>query len=84
MHDPAPDRRAIEITVGRKFVAAPSAFELGIFAVALEHQGRCAPDVDLRDHRTRLSRSAPLADFVYRRSTKRIMVPLIRDTGRYH
>jgi hypothetical protein len=34
----------------------PDQRELSIFAVALEHQGRRAPDVDLRDHRTTLSR----------------------------
>ena len=48
--DPAPDRCAVVIAVGGKFVGACGAFHVGVLAVALEHEGRCAPDVDFRYH----------------------------------
>jgi hypothetical protein len=41
---------------GRPKNGQPDQRELSIFAVALEQQGRRAPNVDLRDHRRTLSR----------------------------
>jgi hypothetical protein len=48
--DPAPDRCAVVIAVGGKFIGASSAFHVGVLAVTLEHQHRGAPDVDFRYH----------------------------------
>lgn len=56
VHDAAPDRGTIEIALADELVDAPRALDLGIFAIALEHQIRCAPDVDLGDHELRIAR----------------------------
>jgi hypothetical protein len=50
--NPAPRRRAIVITVGRELVGARDALLEGLLAVALEHQGGSAPDIDLGYHAT--------------------------------
>jgi hypothetical protein len=48
--DPAPGRCAVVIAVDRKLVGARGALHVGVLAVALEHQGRGAPDVDFGYH----------------------------------
>ena len=48
--DPAPCRRAVLIIGGSEFVGMRHAFLKGVIAVALEHQLRRSPDVDLGDH----------------------------------
>ena len=48
--DPAPDRRAFMVAGGVEFAGAGGAFGLGLVAVALQHELRRSPDVDLGYH----------------------------------
>ena len=50
----APDGGALVIAGGRELVGPLGAFVLGLFAVALKHEVRDAPDVDLDYHTGRL------------------------------
>jgi hypothetical protein len=50
IRNPAPDRHAVVIAGGCELVNARSAFLERFLAVALEHKGGGAPDVDLRNH----------------------------------
>jgi hypothetical protein len=58
-HDPAPGRRAVVIAGGCELVGAGGAFLQRSLAVALEHQVRGAPNVDLRYQSGRLIKSPP-------------------------
>jgi len=49
--DPAPCRRAILIITGSKLVGARHAFVKRVVAIALEHELRRSPDVNLGYHR---------------------------------
>ena len=61
--DQAPGRRAAVIAF--ELVRAGGAFLVGSLAVALEHQGRSPPDVDVRYHRTKAYERA-----IWKRDTK--------------
>ena len=50
IRDPAPGRGAIVIVACGEFVSSGRAFVEGLLAVALQHQGGGAPDIDLRYH----------------------------------
>jgi hypothetical protein len=54
--DPAPDSLAVVIIGGRQLVSALGAFRLGLLAVALEHQVRGPPDLELRFHAAKAAR----------------------------
>jgi hypothetical protein len=54
--DPTPGRGAIVIAAGREFVSARAAFRERLFAVALEHQIGCTPDIDLGYHARKIAR----------------------------
>ena len=51
--DPAPGRGTVAIAFGFEVAGARGAFLGGVVPEALEHQERCPPDVDFRDHRTK-------------------------------
>ncbi|HET7886301.1 MAG TPA: hypothetical protein VFL62_08760, partial [Bradyrhizobium sp.] len=55
--DPAPNRCAVVIVLGSKFMGARGAFLEGLIAVPLEHQVGGAPDVDLWYHTGQLALS---------------------------
>ena len=55
--DLAPDRYAIVIVGGRELVGSSSAFHQSRIAVALKHQVRHAPNVDLGYHVTKARRA---------------------------
>jgi hypothetical protein len=57
IRDPAPDRHAAVIAGGCELVDARGAFLERFLAVALEHQGGGAPDVDLGNHTVRFPRA---------------------------
>jgi hypothetical protein len=58
VHDPAPGRRALSVAGGRELIISSSgAFRLGLLAVALEHQLRRPPNVDLGYHTGKAARS---------------------------
>ena len=48
--DPAPCRRAVLIIAGSKLVGARYAFVKRVIALALEHELRRPPDINLGDH----------------------------------
>jgi hypothetical protein len=48
--DPAPSCCAVGIALGRELVGARGGLLLGLIAIAPEHQGRGAPDIDFRYH----------------------------------
>ena len=54
-HDTAPGSRAIVLARERQLVGASSGLLKRVIAIAIEHQLRRPPDVDLRDHVDRLS-----------------------------
>jgi hypothetical protein len=54
IRDPAPCRRAVLIIGGSEFIGTRHAFLKCAIAVALEHQLRRSPDVDLGDHTAKL------------------------------
>ena len=56
-HDPAPGRRLVVIAGERELVSSSDAFFERLLAVALEHQLRCPPNVDLRYHAGKAARS---------------------------
>jgi hypothetical protein len=55
LSDPAPGCCAVGIALGRELVGARGGLLLGLIAIAPEHQGRGAPDIDFRYHGRRLS-----------------------------
>jgi hypothetical protein len=55
-HDPAPGRRPVGITGERELVGSSGAFLEGLLAVALEHQLRRPPNVDLGYHAGKAAR----------------------------
>ena len=57
--DPAPSRRPIIIASGREFICALRTFVERLFAVALEHELRRPPNVDLGCQSARLMKSPP-------------------------
>src|SRR6202011_185872 len=52
--DPAPSRGAVTIAGGHELVGSGGAFLERLVAIALEHQLRRPPNVDLRDHALKL------------------------------
>ena len=58
-HNPAPSRRPVIVVGKRQLVGSCGAFVERLFAVALEHELRSPPNVDLRDQRGRLMKSPP-------------------------
>ena len=54
-HDPAPGCRSVIITGEREFVSSGSAFVEGLLSVALAHQLRRPPNVDLGYHAIRVA-----------------------------
>lgn len=50
--NPPPHRDTVVIPFCRELGDTRRTFLVGVLAVALEHQGRRPPDVDVRDHRT--------------------------------
>jgi hypothetical protein len=63
--DPAPNRCAVMIAVSGKLVRACGAFRVGVLAVALEHQGRGAPDVDFKYHVSKVICARSLNGYTY-------------------
>jgi hypothetical protein len=53
-HDSPPSRRSVIIAGEGELVSSSGAFFEGLLAVALEHQLRRPPDVDLGYHSTRM------------------------------
>ena len=49
-HDPAPSRRSVIIAGESELISSGGAFLKGVIGVALEHELRCSPNVDLRYH----------------------------------
>ena len=52
--DRAPHGRSVVVIVGFEFVSSGGAFLERLFAIALEHELRRPPNVDLRDNAPRL------------------------------
>jgi len=52
--DPAPHGRPVVVAGGHELVSSGGAFLERLVAMALEHQLRCPPNVDLRDHALKL------------------------------
>ena len=57
---PAPGRRAVVIAVGRQFVGPRGAFLERFVAIALEHELRGSPNVDLGYHSAKAARPASI------------------------
>ncbi len=62
IRDPAPDGHAAVIAGRCELVNARGAFLERLLAVALEHEGGGAPDVDLGNHAARFPRDWPKSD----------------------
>lgn len=58
--DPAPYEDAVMVPVGRELRGACGAFIERLGAVALQHKGGCAPDINLGYHRKTLPRPGSL------------------------
>ncbi len=54
VHDPTPHGRPVVVAGGHEFVSSGGAFLERLVAIALEHQLRRPPNVDLRDHALKL------------------------------